>query len=46
VQLLHDALLEHRNARFLRRYVDQDLVRHRMLGSGAIRNTWKEERRL
>ena len=30
VQLLHDALLEHRDARFLRRDVDEDFVRHRM----------------
>ncbi len=29
VQLLHDALLEHRDAGFLRRYVDEDLMRHR-----------------
>ena len=43
VQLLHDALLEHRDARFLRRDVDQDLVRHRMLGSGAIRNTLRRK---
>jgi hypothetical protein len=26
VELLHDALLEHRDARFLRRYVDEDFV--------------------
>jgi hypothetical protein len=32
VQLLHDRLLEHRDPRFLRRHVDQDLVRHRRLG--------------
>ena len=30
VQLLHDGLFEHRYAGFLRRYIDQDLVRHRM----------------
>ena len=30
VQLLHNGLFEHRYAGFLRRYVDQDLVRHRM----------------
>ena len=29
VQLLHDALLEHRDARFLRRYVDEDFMGHR-----------------
>ena len=28
VQLLHDALLEHRDARLLRRHVDEDLVAH------------------
>ena len=28
VQFLDDALLEHRDTGFLRRYVDQDLVRH------------------
>ncbi len=28
VQLLHDALLEHRDAGFLRRYVDEDLMAH------------------
>jgi hypothetical protein len=46
MQFLNDALLEHRNARFLRRHVDQDLVRHRVLGIGAIRDTGKAERRL
>ncbi len=30
VQFLHDALLEHRDAGFLRRYVDEDFVRHRI----------------
>ena len=34
VQLLHDALLEHRNARLLRRDVDEDVVAH---GMGALR---------
>jgi hypothetical protein len=38
VQLLHDALLEHRNAGFLRCYVDEDLMAHRKVrgknGSG------------
>src|SRR5208282_2002762 len=28
VELLHDALLEHRHPRFLRRYVDENLVTH------------------
>ena len=36
VQLLHDALLEHRDARFLRRDVDEDFMRHRArVGIGA-----------
>ena len=35
VQLLHDALLEHRDARFLRRYVDEDFMRHRARRVGA-----------
>ena len=34
VQLLHDALLEHRYARLLRRDVDEDVVTH---GMGALR---------
>jgi hypothetical protein len=29
VQLLHDALFEHRDAGFLWRYVDEDLMAHR-----------------
>jgi hypothetical protein len=29
VQLLDDALLQHGDAGFLRRYVDENLVRHR-----------------
>ena len=30
VELLHDALLEHRDACFLGGYVDEDFMRHRM----------------
>ena len=30
VELLHDALLEHRDARFLGSYVDEDFMRHRV----------------
>ncbi len=29
VKFLHDALLEHRDARFLGGYVDEDFMRHR-----------------
>ena len=36
VQLLHDRLLEHRDAGLLRRYVDQDLVRHGMRKRDSI----------
>ena len=39
VQLLHHALLEHRDARFLRRDVDQDFLRHRKASIGETRNT-------
>src|SRR4029077_1871322 len=38
VQFLDDTLLEHRDPGFLRRYVDEDLVRHR-ISIGATRNT-------
>ncbi len=31
VELLHDALLEHRDARFLGGYVDEDFMRHRVV---------------
>jgi hypothetical protein len=42
VKLLDDALLEHRDARFLRRYVDEDFVRH----GPCARNTGETARRL
>jgi hypothetical protein len=42
VQFLDDALLEHRDTRFLRRYVDEDFVRH----SPCARNTGRIARRL
>ena len=36
VQLLHDALLEHGDARFLRRYVDEDFMRHGGAGRASL----------
>ena len=37
VQLLHDALLEHRDARLLRRHVDQDFIGHGRESGDAMR---------
>ncbi len=52
VEFLHDALLEHRDAGFLRGYVDKDFMRHRLArrfkvesaAAGALR--WRRTARL
>ena len=45
VELLHDALLEHRDAGFLRGYVDKDFMRHRRSRTGLTVRAIAEWRR-